>query len=77
MFHSAPLPPKSPEVEGILIALDELGEVIDDELNAIWEVLSTRRRWWQRWEMPERHELVAKAQRQRLMFERLQRAAHG
>jgi hypothetical protein len=75
MFHSAPLPPRSPEIEGILIALDELGEVLDDELNAIWDVLSTRRQWWRRWQQPSRHELVSKAQRQRLMYEKLKRAA--
>ena len=78
MFNqAAPLPPQPDAIEHILKALDELGEKLDDELNGIWEVLTTRRRWWHRWEMPERDELVAKAQRQRLMFERIQQVAHG
>lgn len=76
MFHSAPLPPRSPEIDGILIALDELGDALDDELNAIWGVLSTRPRRWRRWQTPDRTELVALAQRQRVMYERLQRVAY-
>lgn len=70
MNHSAPLPPRSPEViDGILISMQHMGDTLDDDLNAIWAALT--RPWWKRWRTPDREAMTNVARQQRIAYERL------
>lgn len=47
----------------VMAAMQDLSDILDDELNALWAAAS--RPWYRRFRMPDRDELVAQAIEQR------------